>query len=112
MRIWRACWSASRTGSIDYTIADSSLFKIYRNFLPEIRIGFEIASDDSLAWAFPRRNDRQPDRTSRGLHGDGPETTASWTGSKSAITSRMAALRLRRHTALHSRLPRQATDLS
>jgi len=43
---------------IDYTIADSTLFKIYRNYLPEIRMGFEIASDDSLAWAFPRRYDR------------------------------------------------------
>jgi membrane-bound lytic murein transglycosylase F len=42
---------------IDYTVADSSLFKIYRNYLPEIRQGLEIASDDSLAWAFPRRHD-------------------------------------------------------
>lgn len=43
---------------IDYTIADSTLFRIYRNYLPEIRIGFELSTDNSLAWAFPRRYDR------------------------------------------------------
>lgn len=44
--------------AIDYTVADSTLFQIYRNYLPEIRVGFEMASDDQLAWAFPRRHDR------------------------------------------------------
>jgi membrane-bound lytic murein transglycosylase F len=43
---------------IDYTIVDSKLFQVYRNYLPEIRVGFEIDSRDSLAWAFPRRFDR------------------------------------------------------
>lgn len=43
---------------IDYTIADSSLFKVYRNYVPEIRIGFELTMGDSLAWAFPKRHDR------------------------------------------------------
>ena len=43
---------------IDYTIADSSLFKVYRNYVPEIRVGFELTMGDSLAWAFPKRNDR------------------------------------------------------
>lgn len=43
---------------IDFTVADSSLFKVYRNFVPEIRIGFELAVGDSLAWAFPKRHDR------------------------------------------------------
>lgn len=43
---------------IEYTIADSTLFKIYRNFVPEIRVGFEIRMGDSLAWAFPKRHDR------------------------------------------------------
>jgi membrane-bound lytic murein transglycosylase F len=43
---------------IDYTIADSSLFKVYQNYVPEIRVGFELTMGDSLAWAFPRRNDR------------------------------------------------------
>jgi membrane-bound lytic murein transglycosylase F len=42
---------------IDFTVADSTLFKIYRNFVPEIRIGFELETGDSLAWAFPKRND-------------------------------------------------------
>ncbi len=43
---------------IEYTIADSTLFKVYRNFVPEIRVGFEIRMGDSLAWAFPKRHDR------------------------------------------------------
>jgi membrane-bound lytic murein transglycosylase F len=43
---------------IDYTIADSSLFKVYQNYVPEIRIGFELTMGDSLAWAFPKRHDR------------------------------------------------------
>jgi membrane-bound lytic murein transglycosylase F len=42
---------------IDYTIADSSLFKVYRNYVPEIRVGFELTMGDSLAWAFPKRYD-------------------------------------------------------
>lgn len=42
---------------IDYTVADSSLFKVYRNFVPEIRVGFELTVGDSLAWAFPKRYD-------------------------------------------------------
>ena len=43
---------------IDYTIADSSLFKVYRNYVPEIRLGFELTMGDSLSWAFPKRHDR------------------------------------------------------
>jgi membrane-bound lytic murein transglycosylase F len=43
---------------IDYTVADSSLFEVYRNFVPEIRVGFELAIGDNLAWAFPKRADR------------------------------------------------------
>ena len=43
---------------IDYTVADSSLFKVYQNYVPEIRIGFELTMGDSLAWAFPKRHDR------------------------------------------------------
>ncbi len=45
------------SGEIDFTVADSNLFKIYRNLVPEIGLGFEIALEDSLAWAFPRRAD-------------------------------------------------------
>ncbi len=43
---------------IDYTVADSTLFHIYQNFVPEIRVGFELTTGDSLAWAFPQRHDR------------------------------------------------------
>ena len=43
---------------IDYTVADSNLFKVYRNYLPEIRVGFELDIGDSLAWAFPKRHDQ------------------------------------------------------
>lgn len=43
---------------IDYTIVDSNLFRLYRNYLPEIRLGFELDMRNSLAWAFPKRYDR------------------------------------------------------
>jgi len=43
---------------IQYTVADSTLFKVYRNFVPEIRVGFEMTMGESLAWAFPKRHDR------------------------------------------------------
>ena len=45
------------TQDIHYTVADSTLFKIYQNYVPEIRVGFELSSSDSLAWAFPQRHD-------------------------------------------------------
>ncbi len=41
-------------GTIDYTIADSSDFSINRNFLPDLRIAFDLELADSVAWAFPR----------------------------------------------------------
>ncbi len=43
---------------IQYTVADSTLFRVYRNFVPEIRVGFELKMGESLAWAFPKRHDR------------------------------------------------------
>jgi membrane-bound lytic murein transglycosylase F len=43
--------------NIDYTVADSNLFQVYRNYLPEIRVGFELDIRDALAWAFPKRHD-------------------------------------------------------
>lgn len=45
------------TQKIDFTVADSNLFRIYRNYLPEIRVAFELDMRDALAWAFPKRND-------------------------------------------------------
>jgi len=50
--------TAVADGRIDYTIADSTVFSIYQNFLPEIRIAFDISGDDSVAWAFPKYTDR------------------------------------------------------
>ncbi|UCG72427.1 MAG: membrane-bound lytic murein transglycosylase MltF [Chromatiales bacterium] len=41
---------------IDYTVADSNQFEIYRNLAPEIRPGLLLADRDDLAWAFPRRD--------------------------------------------------------
>ncbi len=41
----------------DYTIVDSTVFAIYQNYLPEIRIAFDVARGDSIAWAFQKRND-------------------------------------------------------
>ncbi len=46
------------SGDIDYTVADSNLFKLYRNLVPEIGLGFEVALENSLAWAFPKRADK------------------------------------------------------
>jgi len=43
---------------IQYTVADSILYKVYRNYVPEIRVGFEITMGESLAWAFPKRPDQ------------------------------------------------------
>lgn len=44
-------------GELDLTVADSNLFRLYRNIAPEIRIAFELAIEDALAWAFPKRHD-------------------------------------------------------
>jgi len=63
------------SGEIDYTVADSNLFKIYRNLVPEIGLAFEIAMEDSLAWAFPQRADTslldQADRYLRFIRDNG-----------------------------------------
>ena len=41
---------------IDFTVADSNQFEIYRNLAPEIRRGLLLAENDDLAWALPRRD--------------------------------------------------------
>lgn len=41
---------------IDFTVAASNQFAIYRNLAPEIRRGMALAERDHLAWAFPRRD--------------------------------------------------------
>lgn len=45
-------------GEIDYTIVDSNLFAIYQRYHPELRVAFDIAENDAIAWAFQRRGDR------------------------------------------------------
>lgn len=42
---------------IEYTIADSNEFMIYRHFFPEIDVAFDIGETEQLAWAFPKSND-------------------------------------------------------
>ncbi|MFQ5644068.1 MAG: membrane-bound lytic murein transglycosylase MltF [Thiogranum sp.] len=43
---------------IDYTVADSNEVAISRRFYPELRVAFDISAAESLAWAFPRGEDR------------------------------------------------------
>jgi membrane-bound lytic murein transglycosylase F len=45
-------------GKTDYTIVDSNLFAIFQRFHPELRVAFNMAEGDALAWAFQRRGDR------------------------------------------------------
>jgi membrane-bound lytic murein transglycosylase F len=44
-------------GDIDYTLVKSTAFAIYRSFIPDIRVAFNVAEGESLAWAFPKRHD-------------------------------------------------------
>jgi len=44
-------------GIIDFTVADSTIVNIHQNFLPEIRVAKDLGDQDSLAWAFQKRND-------------------------------------------------------
>jgi membrane-bound lytic murein transglycosylase F len=44
--------------AIGYTIADSTVFSVYRNQVPDIRVAFDIGESKKLAWAFPKRYDR------------------------------------------------------
>lgn len=44
-------------GEIDYTVADSHLFELLRNFYPELRVGFALGPVDRLAWALPEGDD-------------------------------------------------------
>jgi membrane-bound lytic murein transglycosylase F len=39
------------SGDIDYTVADSSEFSIGRHFHPDLRMAFELAESESIAWA-------------------------------------------------------------
>ncbi|MCZ6560879.1 MAG: membrane-bound lytic murein transglycosylase MltF [Gammaproteobacteria bacterium] len=41
-------------GKIDYTIADSSEFKVSQKFHPEVRVAFQLRKNLPLAWAIPK----------------------------------------------------------
>lgn len=49
--------SALYDGIIDYTVLDSHSVAINQRFLPELRIAFDLAEPEPLAWAFPRFRD-------------------------------------------------------
>lgn len=44
-------------GSLDFTVVNSNAFAIYRSFIPEIRVAFNLAEGGSIAWAFAKRHD-------------------------------------------------------
>lgn len=44
-------------GSLDYTVVKSNAFAIYRSYIPELRVAFNLSEGESIAWAFRRRTD-------------------------------------------------------
>ncbi|HLF11315.1 MAG TPA: transporter substrate-binding domain-containing protein, partial [Gammaproteobacteria bacterium] len=44
-------------GEIDYTIADSHLFALLRNFYPDLRVAFSLGPINHVAWALPKEAD-------------------------------------------------------
>jgi membrane-bound lytic murein transglycosylase F len=44
-------------GELDYTLVKSNAFAIYRSFIPDIRVAFNVAEGEPIAWAFAKRND-------------------------------------------------------
>jgi membrane-bound lytic murein transglycosylase F len=44
-------------GEIDYTVADSHLYELLRNFYPELRVAFPLGPTDHVAWALPKGDD-------------------------------------------------------
>ena len=46
-------------GNIGLTVADSNDVDLHRNFLPEIRVAFDLGGEDDLAFAFARAHSRQ-----------------------------------------------------
>ena len=45
-------------GTINYTVADSTIVSMYKNFIPEISVAMTLSQDDWLAWAFQKRQDK------------------------------------------------------
>jgi len=44
-------------GTLDATIADSTLVAMSQNYYPNLAVGFDFGSPDKLAWAFPKNGD-------------------------------------------------------
>lgn len=44
-------------GQLDYTVVKSNVYAVYRTYIPEIRVAFNLAEGESVAWAFPKRGD-------------------------------------------------------
>jgi membrane-bound lytic murein transglycosylase F len=41
-------------GEIDYTVADSNLFELLRQFYPDLRVAFPLGPTDHIVWALPK----------------------------------------------------------
>jgi membrane-bound lytic murein transglycosylase F len=44
-------------GDLDYTVLKSNVYALYRSYMPQIRVAFNLAEGESIAWAFPGRSD-------------------------------------------------------
>jgi membrane-bound lytic murein transglycosylase F len=44
-------------GLLEFTIADSNIIAVNRQFYPELQVAFDIKEPEKLAWAFPRSDD-------------------------------------------------------
>ncbi len=46
-----------KDGKVKFTIADSNIVALNRQFYPELHVAFNLKTPDELAWAFPLSND-------------------------------------------------------
>ncbi|HIF17789.1 MAG TPA: membrane-bound lytic murein transglycosylase MltF [Cycloclasticus sp.] len=49
--------SMVNNGLLDYTIADSNQFQIFRSQFPQLNVAFDISEPEKIAWAFPKGAD-------------------------------------------------------
>ncbi len=49
--------SMVNSGLLDYTIADSNQFQIFRSQFPQLNTAFNISKPEKIAWAFPKSDD-------------------------------------------------------
>ncbi|MEC9376458.1 MAG: membrane-bound lytic murein transglycosylase MltF [Pseudomonadota bacterium] len=47
---------AVESQDIDYTIADTTSFQIYRQYMPDLRVAMHLKESDQIAWAFNLNN--------------------------------------------------------